>query len=201
MTTTSGTARTYDNSRRRAEVERQRQAVVQSFVDQLMEPGTTELSISVAAEAAGVSARTVHRYFPDHGSRMHAVAEWVEEHFGPVEARLETVDDFPDWIRAGFRRGQKDQAVVRMLYKTGLGNEVRARYLAARRARYAELLTGIGAAPEPTRRAIAAVSLLASAEAGIPLVDVHGLTTAEAAEVAAQAVEAIVDDLRRRAQG
>ena len=40
--------------------------------------------------------------------------------------------------------------------------------------------------------------MLASPESGIPLVDVQGLTIEEAGEAAAQAVAAIIDDLRGR---
>jgi hypothetical protein len=40
--------------------------------------------------------------------------------------------------------------------------------------------------------------MLASTEAGIPLVDVHGLTMEEAGEAAAQVVAATIADLRSR---
>jgi hypothetical protein len=68
---------------------------------------------------------------------------------------------------------------------------VRLARLARRRARIREVLDELGADAEKTRRAAAIVSLLASSEAGIPLLDLHGLDMEQAGEAAAEATEAI----------
>lgn len=199
MSESGAAKRSYDNSGRRAEVAQQKRAVVEAFVEQLRDPSVAELSVRDAAAKVGVSERTVHRYFPDEAARMQALAEWIEEYYGDIDASLGSVDDLPAFVRAGFRRGQKDQHLLRLLYRSGYGNEVRTRYLAGRRARYAELLQSIGAPAAATRRATNAVSHLASAESTIPLVDAHGLSPTEAEEVVVQAIEAIIRDLRSRA--
>jgi AcrR family transcriptional regulator len=192
----SARARTYDNSRRRAEVERQRSALIDALAAQLGQRDVTELSLASAADAAGVSLRTAHRYFPTRESRLAALAVHVDEQLGPIDHRLETVDDIPGFIRAAYRRAERNWAVTRALYRSAVGDQVRVRYLAGRRQRYAELLHTIGAPAKATRRASVAVSLLASSEAGMPLVDIHGLTAREAGEVAAQTAAAVIADLR-----
>jgi AcrR family transcriptional regulator len=189
--------RAYRSATREEQAAATRQAILLAFSTQLGRPGAGDISLREAAEEAGVSLRTVYHHFPDRESRLVGLAEWADEQFGPLPA-IDGVDDLPDHVRRGYRRADRNLELTRAMYVAGLADEVRNRRLRSRRLEIAALLTGIGAPAEPTRRAIAVVSLLASGEAGIPLVDIHGLDVLEAGEAAAQAVEAIVADLRAR---
>jgi AcrR family transcriptional regulator len=136
--------------------------------------------------------RTVHHYFPDRHARVEALAAWAEETFGPLVAPLEAPEDLPMFVRAAYERAGRHLELTRAMYVTGLGNEVRLSRLKARRAKIQEILATLGADPMETRRAAAVVAMLASSEAGVPLMDIHGLDLANAGEAAAEAVEAIV---------
>lgn len=189
--------RSYDNSGRRATVDRQRRAVVEALAAELLDAGGGgELSLARAAERAGVSVRTAQRYFPRPQDRVDAVVEYIAAAMGPVDHPLEVVDDVPGFIRAAYARAARHWEWTTALARLGAGNDVRIRLLEPRRRRYAELLSGLGADDEQTRRVVAMVSLLASSEAGMPLVEIHGLTVAEAGEIAADTAAALIDRLR-----
>jgi len=57
------------------------------------------------------------------------------------------------------------------------------------------VLESIGAGQAETRRAIAIVSLLASADAGIVLADQYGLTLEEAGRACGETTRALIGDL------
>ena len=61
------------------------------------------------------------------------------------------------------------------------------------------MLEGIAAGQAETRRAVAIVSLLASADAGVVLADQYGLTLPEAGRACAEATRAIIGSLSPQA--
>lgn len=144
-----------------------------------------------------MSIRSVHAHFPDLASRLAGVAAYVDEVLGLLPP-VDGVDDLADHVRRVYRRAGEHLALVRALATASRADTARARRTRGRHLDISALLVGIGAPPEPTRRAVAAVCMLAEADALVPLVDVHGLDPEEAAEAAAYAVEAIVADLRAR---
>jgi AcrR family transcriptional regulator len=193
--------RTYRSPMRAEQAASTRAAILAAFADQLGRPGVVELSLPTAAEQAGVSLRTVYHHFPDHDGRLTALGTWAQDELdaqlGPMPP-IAGVDDLPDHVRRTYARAARRVDLARATYLAGVAEDVRTRRLRARRLDIAALLTGLGAPAEATARAIATVSVLASSEAGIPLVDTHGLTMEEAGEAAAQAVAAIIGDLRSR---
>jgi AcrR family transcriptional regulator len=174
-----------------------RDLLLTAFAEQLGRPGVVSLSLPDAAAVAGVGLRTVYHHFPDPDGRLAALAEWAEHELGPT-ASIDGVDDLPDHVRRSYARAVGREHLARAIYVSGVAQDMRTRRVRARRNDIAALLTGLGAPAEATARAIATVSMLASTEAGIPLVDVHGLTMAEAGEAAAQTVAATIADLRAR---
>lgn len=174
-----------------------RDLILAAFANQLGQPGVVSLSLPLAAAEAGVGLRTVYHHFPDAERRLEALAEWADHELGPMPS-IEGVDDLPHHVRRTYARAAARVDLTRAIYVSGVAQDVRHRRLRARRNDIAALLTGLGAPAEATARAVAVVSLLASPEAAVPLVDVHGLTMEEAGESAAQAVAAVVADLRAR---
>lgn len=192
--------RPYHSPARDARTERTRDAIAAAFVAQLGREGRADLSAAEAAQAAGVSVRTVYHHFPDREARLTAAAEWVDRQLHPDEFVPRSPGDLTDLARRAYAASEAHDALVRAQYATaGLAGEVRTHRRARRIAQIETVLEGIGAPARPTRRAVVLVAHLVSAEAGIPLVDVHGLTHAEAGEAAAQAIDAIVADLERAA--
>ena len=157
------------------------------------------MSVPEAAARAGVSVRTVYHHFPDREARLDALAAWADEAMGPVGSVLEVAEDIPGHIRLAYARAHRHESLTRAMIAAGFSEEVRRHRLRNRRAELSKLLEAIGAPGPVTRRATAVVAMLATSEAGIPLVDVHGLSFAEAGAAAAEAAELIIRGLREEA--
>lgn len=74
---------------------------------------------------------------------------------------------------------------------SSIGTQIRVRCRAGRLEAIRYVFEGIGADRAETRRAVAIVSLLASADAGIVLADQYGLTLGEAGRACAETTRAI----------
>jgi AcrR family transcriptional regulator len=193
------TTRSYDSPLRRARADATRKAILAAFAEQFGRPGTADVSVPEAAARGGVSVRTVYHHFPDREARLEALAAWADEAMGPVGSVLEVAEDIPGHIRLAYARAHRHESLTRAMIAAGFSEEVRRHRLRSRREQFTMLLEAIGAPAPATRRATAVVAMLATSEAGIPLVDVHGLTFSEAGEAAAEAAEVIIRRLREQA--
>src|SRR5579871_5059657 len=99
-------------------------------------------------------------------------------------------------LYASFRR---NELLVRAQTAAGFASEVRTLRRKARVEQIRAVLNGIGAPRAPTDRATAVIAHLASAEAGLPMLDVYGLDRKEAEQAALQAINAVIEDLRSHA--
>ena len=190
--------RRYRSPVRQARRERTRQAIVDAFITQLGDPGRVALSPSAAARAAGVSIRTVHYYFPDASAQLAAVADEVEARLFARPVPLPyTPAELPGLVTAVYQAAEGQLPLLRALVASSLGTEVRRRRRAGRLEAIQHTLEQIGA--DQTRRAVAVVCLLASADAGIVLADQYGLTMPEAGQACADATRAIIHHLTTQA--
>jgi len=89
--------------------------------------------------------------------------------------------------------------MLRALVNSSVGAEVRRLRRAQRLSAIRDVLASIGAGDAETRRAVAVVSLLASADAGLAMVDHYGLTLAEAGIACAETTRALIDELTTQA--
>jgi hypothetical protein len=110
-----------------------------------------------------------------------------------------TPAELPDLVTTVYRAADGQLPLLRAMVSSGVGTEVRRRRRAQRLQAIQDVLAGIGAGQAETRRAVAIVSLLASADAGLVLADQYGLTMAEAGTACADATRAIVADLTAQA--
>jgi len=194
--------RPYHSPARQVRRERTRQALVDAFIAQLGDAGRIALSPAAAARAAGVSIRTVHHYFPDAEAQLGAVAAEVETRLFPQPPALpRTPAELPDLVTAVYRASEGQLPLLRALVNSSVGTEVRRRRRARRLQAIQDVLASIGADHGQTRRAVAVVSLLASADAGVVLADQYGLTLAEAGAACSEATRAIIADLTAQAAG
>jgi AcrR family transcriptional regulator len=192
--------RSYHSPARKARGEQTRRVIVDAFIAQLGDPGRVALSPVAAARAAGVSIRTVHHYFPDAEAQLAAVADEVERRLFPHPIPLpQTPAELPGLVRAVYRAAEGQVTLLRALVNSSVGTDVRRRRRALRLSAIRDVLAGIGADEAETRRAVAVVSLLASADAGLVLVDHYGLTLAEAGAACAAATRALIGDLTTQA--
>jgi len=159
--------RPYRSPARQARSQQTRRAIVDAFIAQLGDPGRATLSPAAAARAAGVSIRTVHHYFPDAEAQLAAVAAEVETRLFPRPAPLpRTPAELPDLVTAVYRAAEGQLPLLRAMVNSGVGTEVRRRRRAQRLQAIQHALAGIGAGEAETRRGVAVVSMLASADAG-----------------------------------
>lgn len=192
--------RPYHSPARKARREQTRQAIVEAFVTQLGDPGRAALSPAAAARAAGVSIRTVHHYFPDAEAQLAAVAAEVESRLFPRPAPLpHSPVELPALVTAVYRAAEGQLPLLRALVASTVGSQVRRRRRARRLQAIKNTLEQIGAGQNETRRAIAIVSLLASADAGVILADQYGLTLDEAGQACAEATRTIISHLTAQA--
>ena len=194
--------RPYHSPARQVRRERTRQAIVDAFIAQLGDAGRIALSPAAAARAAGVSIRTVHHYFPDAEAQLAAVAAEVETRLFPQPPPLpRTPAELPDLVTAVYRASEGQLPLLRALVNSSVGTEVRRRRRGQRLQAIQDVLASIGAGHGETRRAVAVVSLLASADAGVVLADQYGLTLAGAGTACSEVTRAIVADLTAQAAG
>ncbi len=194
--------RPYHSPARQVRRERTRQAIVDAFIAQLGDAGRIALSPAAAARAAGVSIRTVHHYFPDAEAQLAAVAAEVETRLFPQPPPLpRTPTELPDLVTAVYRASEGQLPLLRALVNSSVGTEVRRRRRGQRLQAIQDVLASIGAGHGETRRAVAVVSLLASADAGVVLADQYRLTLSEAGAACSEATRAIIADLTAQAAG
>jgi hypothetical protein len=144
---------------------------------------------------------------PDRGvfgesaeAQLAAVAAEVETRLFPRPAPLpHTPAELPDLVTAVYRAAEGQLPLLRAMVNSGVGTEVRRRRRAQRLQAIQHALAGIGASEAKTRRGVAVVSMLASADAGLVLADQYGLTLAEAGAACAEATRAIIADLTAQA--
>lgn len=195
----SAQPRTYVSAVRRDRADRTKDAVLSAFAEQLGSGERSELSVPEAAARAGVAVRTVYHHFPDRESRLRGLAEWIEAKMYASSPLPRRIDDLPALVRTTYSAAQQNEALVRAQLATGVAVEVRARRRRLRVDAIRTVVAQTGAPADAAARAAAVIAHLISAEAGMPLIDRHGLTFEEAAEAVVQAVEAIVADLTARA--
>lgn len=108
------------------------------------------------AEAAGMGARTIYRYFPDRSSLLQALWERLRE---ATQTRFpETEEEILPLARSVFREFEANEPLVRAVINTPAGTEVRDRGGIEGRAAFARSLGSmLDGLPEKERARIIAV--------------------------------------------
>jgi AcrR family transcriptional regulator len=176
-----------------------REAIFKAASEQLADHGLAEFHIPRLAEAAGVSVRTVYRYFPTKEDLLEAFAHWLDDQIGTlnVPTNLEELVDGVEEIFAAF---DENEDVIRSQWATPHGRAIREKgrlgRLATIRASVEKAVPHLQAAER--RRATAMLSLLHSSRTWQTLSDDFGMSGREAGKLVAWALRTLADDLRRR---
>lgn len=187
-----------DLAHRRAEVTRD---AIRDAVTTLMAEGhPAAISIPAVAERAGVSVRTVYRYFPNKQALLDDVAH---ANFVRVEKLADQgdalFDDPSRWLPFIWECFAEDVSAVRAQHRSPAGHDLRDRRLARSRhgvsALVADMAPGLGE-PEVAILADAIVATTSSAMF-LELHDRMGWTSRQSAELALW----IVDAIRKRIVG
>jgi AcrR family transcriptional regulator len=187
------------SSLRERQAEHVREAVLQAAISELESKAVDDVSMSDVAAAAGISLRTLYRYFPDRGSLLQAAGEHLYETLG-VPYRIANPDDISPSFREAARRLSSRPALTRALVQTTAGR-------AARSATRGQRVEAIRAALKPltedldagtARRATAVIAHLCSAVSWVTITDDSGLDDADAQKAVAWAIDTLVTALQNQ---
>lgn len=186
-------------SLRSRQTELARTGIVRAFVRHLEAGDADDLAMATLADEAGVSRRTLYRYFPSRDDLLDAARTWIREELLQLPIEIGS-----EGIAASFREAttklQRHPRLARALLRTETGRAVRGAYRdervqAIRRAVRAE-------APDASRRELehgaAVLAYLCSSNAWTTIQDESGLDAASARAAVEWAIETLVARLRER---
>jgi AcrR family transcriptional regulator len=189
-------------SLRERQAEQVRASVLEAAIAALETREAEDLSMADIAEAAGVSLRTLYRYFPDRAALLQAAGERLYADLG-VDFEIAAPQDIASSFRDAARRLSARPKLARALVRSGAGritrSGVRRQRVEAIRAALEPLAGTMD--PDLARHAAAVITHLCSAAAWVAVADESGLPDAEAQEAVAWAIDVLVETLRQDAGG
>lgn len=116
--------RKYDNSSRLEKSNNNRQKIIENYVDLLVEKRGEEISLEELAERAGLSTRTLFRFFGDKKSLSQELETYVESYVTNVAGNLQimTVEDFAEFA---FQVFDKYESLILAYLYTNFGQQSR----------------------------------------------------------------------------
>jgi AcrR family transcriptional regulator len=175
-----------------------RDAVLEVLVRHLEAGDVDAISMEDLAREAGVSRRTLYRYFPTRADLLAAAGDFVRSRILRVEPAAAT-GGIAAAFRAGVARSETRPQLARALLATESGRTVRSSF---RKARVEAIRGEVRAlAPHLTKReaerAAAVLTYLCSLNAWVSLQDESGLSPERAEEAVLWAIDLIQKELQR----
>jgi AcrR family transcriptional regulator len=171
-----------------------RRVILESFLELLEDESPLTVSMPDIAARAGVSVRTLYRYFPNKDALLDSANDWFERRaraaLGGRPTELSQLGVFLANIWTDF---SENLPVVRIQHTSAGGREFRARRLPETRAVIDAALTD-GIAPERRARVVDLVAALVSSSMFFELVERFGHPPAEAAAMATDLIHLLVDN-------
>ncbi|GAC1655048.1 MAG: hypothetical protein NVS9B1_07330 [Candidatus Dormibacteraceae bacterium] len=177
-----------------------RVAMIEALVRRL-ESGDETCSVEEVAQDAGVSRRTLYRYFPSREDLYAAAADALFARMGQEPPEVSDAGDIAASFIAASRVTEQHPALSRALLRAPAGRGVRT---ANRKRRTDSILEAVARAapslPETeVRRRAAVVALLCNSQAFITLQDEVGLNPDDSRAAIVAAIEVLMEDLWVRA--
>lgn len=191
---------TREPSLRERQADQVRLAVLEATLSALDQQAADDVSMADVAGAAGISLRTLYRYFPDRPALLHAAGEHLYRSLGvPIE--IAGPDDIAPSLLDAARRLSERPDLTRTLVRTSAGRTlrsgVRGKRIDAIKAALKPLTDAV--AVEEARCAAAVITHLCSAAAWVLIAGESDLEDAEAQRAVAWAIDALVATLRQDA--
>jgi len=190
--------RPYISPLRDRQVEQTRQLILEALAEQLADAGLNDFSVPRLAQRAGVSLRTVYRYFPTRDALLDAFDEFIEQtiQFPPPQ----TADEIARRPIRLFPLFDEHEVLMLAQHETPPGRAVRARGRRRRqdtyRAALKEVTNNLNAADG--RAALAVVGRLLSSATWKEFHSEHGMNGTEAGQAVSWALRTLIADLRKR---
>ena len=173
-----------------------RVTVLEAVISELESKVVDDLSMADVARAAGISLRTLYRYFPDRSSLLHAAGEHLYGSLG-VPFDIAGPDDISASLLEAARRLSTRPELARALVRTTAGratrSAVRGQRVDAIRAALKPVIDGVDA--DTARWATAVIAHLCSAASWVIISDESGLDEQAAQQAVAWAIDALISTL------
>ena len=180
--------------------QRTRERIVDSVSELASERGDCEFTMPEAAQAAGVSLRTLYRYFPARQDLVDAIAA-IADHVAAsnLPAAELDLDDLGAWLEQGWRKLLEQEALIRAQHTSPGGAEIRrARVSFFKDVTRSLLLREVPGLDGPIVDDIIDTTLLVvSSSALLEYLDVLELPIERAARLSAQVVARAIEDARQ----
>jgi len=177
-----------------------RARILDAVAELIIEEHPATLSVPAVAERAGVSLRTVYRYFPTKQALIDGIADLGNDQTA-AQFPNDSVSfsDLRDYIPRLWAEIEGTRGLVNAQQATPLGHEI-AKTRAQRRIRMIQRVLadeGVRLVPDDHRHLVAIVALLTSRNTLFELTDVLDLSVEEAAMLAVWTVEVVVEAAQR----
>jgi AcrR family transcriptional regulator len=195
-------SRTYVSPKREARAAATRDAILEAFANQITDAERATLSPKEAAEAVGVSVRTVHNHFPDADAQIIGLGEWFDRRIYPQAVEVaQGPDDLARYFHDIHANALKSP-IARALaeFRSPVWNEVRQRRRAARLDAIRRSVKQIGAPKRDTEDVTAMLLALSGAEICWPMHETYGLPIDRIPDTIAATVQLVVDQLKTKAR-
>jgi AcrR family transcriptional regulator len=188
-------------SLRERQAQQVRTLVLDAVLAELEGKDFDDVAMAEVADAAGISLRTLYRYFPDRGALLHAAGEHLYGALG-VPFDIAGPEDISASLLDAAGRLSTRPGLARALVRTTAGRATRS---AVRGQRVQAISTALkplvdGLDPDMARRATAVIAHLCSAASWVLIADEQGLDEADAQQAVAWAIDALVATLGDKAQ-
>ena len=175
-----------------------REAILDALAGRLDHDDPDDVAMTQVAADAGISLRTLYRYFPTRDAMFNAVGDHVVTRLG-LPREINGADDISPVFLESARRGAQSPQLVRAMLWTRLGRRARS----AHRRRRVESITAALAEvtshlpPAEARRREGAIVYLCSLPAWITVSEECELSAEDARQGIAWAIETLVGALRQ----
>ena len=178
-----------------------RDTILEALADRLDRDDPDDIAMPQVAAEAGISLRTLYRYFPTREAMFDAVGDHVVARLG-LPRDIEGADEIAPVFLESARRGAQSPRLMRAMLWTRLGRRARSSH---RRRRVESIVAALGEVtshlpPAEARRREGAVVYLCSLPAWITVSEECGLSAEDARLGVAWAIRTLIGELRRENQ-
>ncbi|HEY9736959.1 MAG TPA: helix-turn-helix domain-containing protein [Trichocoleus sp.] len=194
----TGRSRPYRSTLRQQQAAATRELILRALAEQMASAGE-DFSIADAAERAGVSPRTIYRYFPNREAIIEALGDWVDQQIGDLFFPR-TPEEVAMLAEEAFPRFEQQATLIQALLSSQLGQSVRSRLRVRRRQSITEALQPLteGLSSEEAKATCAVIQHLITAETWKHLRDEFGIAGETAGRAVSQAIRTLIADLEQR---
>jgi len=175
-----------------------REAILDALASRLDRDDPDDVAMPQVAADAGISLRTLYRYFPTKEAMFDAVGDHVVARMG-LPREVEGADDIPRVFLESASRGAQSPQLVRAMLWSRLGRRARSPHRRRRVESFTAALAEVTShlPPDEARRREGAIVYLASLPAWITVSEECGLSAEDARLGIAWAIETLIAALRQ----